>query len=81
MDGLAMRIPKLSVLLILFMFSFGAPVPADCQVATLPRALTLGVALELAERHNPGLRADATLQDASRGDAITAGLPPNPPCS
>ena len=78
MDGLAMKIPKLSVLLILFVFSIGTPVPAESQVATLPRALTLGVALELAERHNPGLRADATLQDGARGDAITAGLLPNP---
>lgn len=78
MDGLAMRIPKLSVLLILFMFSFGAPVPAASQVTTLPHTLSLAAALEIAARQNPGLRADATLQDAARGDTITAGLPPNP---
>jgi len=78
MDGLAMRIPKLSVLLILFMFSFGAPGRADSQVATLPRALTLPVALDLAERHNPGLRADDAVQKVARGDAITASLLPNP---
>ena len=78
MDGAAMRLPKCSVLLMLFVFSLVAPTFSESQVPTLPQTLSLAAALELAERHNPGLRADATLQDASRGDAITAALLPNP---
>src|SRR3990170_6286419 len=73
-----MRVRQLCICVVPLLLSVGRPLPAASQVATLPRALTLGVALELAERHNPGLRADATLQDASRGDAITAALLPNP---
>ena len=73
-----MRIGQSYLVAVLLLISTGTAVPADSQVATLPRALTLGVALELAERHNPGLQADAATQRVARGDAITAELLPNP---
>jgi len=73
-----MKIRHVGLYVVPLLLLIGTAVPAESQVTTLPRALPLGAALELAERHNPGLRADATLQDAARGDAITAALLPNP---
>ncbi len=78
MDGIAMRIVQLRVFLIPLVLSIGTPVTAGSQVTTLPRALSLAAALEFAERQNPALRADAAVRDVARGDAITAGLLPNP---
>ncbi len=78
MDGLAMRISMLSVLLTLFVFSISAPIPAESQVATLPRTLSLADALEIAGRQNPGLQSETTSRQIARGDATAAALLPNP---
>lgn len=81
MDGLAMRISMLSVLLTLFVFSISAPIPAESQVATLPQTLSLADALQIAARQNPGLQAETTARQIARGDATTAELLPNPQLS
>jgi len=73
-----MTLRQLYGFVFLLQISVGTPVPAATQVTDFPRALSLTAALDLASRQNPGLQADATLQDAARGDAITAGLLPNP---
>ena len=78
MDGLAMKISKLSILLTLFVLSISAPIPAESQVATLPRMLSLADALQIAARQNPGLQAETTARQIARGDAVTAALLPNP---
>ncbi|PTL36478.1 hypothetical protein CLG94_03715 [Candidatus Methylomirabilis limnetica] len=81
MDGLAMRISMLSVLLTLFVFSISAPIPAESQVVTLPRTLSLADALQIAGRQNPGLQAEMTARQIAHGDATTAALLPNPQLS
>jgi len=73
-----MRIKQLGLYLVLLLISVGTSALAASQVTDFPRTLSLAAALELAERQNPALRADAALQGAARGDAITAGLLPNP---
>jgi len=73
-----MKIRHVGLYVVPLLISVGTSALASSQVTDLPQTLSLAAALELAERHNPGLRADATLQDASRGDAITAALLPNP---
>jgi len=78
MDGLAMRISMLSVLLTLFVFSISTPIPAESQVATLPKTLSLADALQIAGRQNPGLQAETTARQIARGDATTAALLSNP---
>ncbi len=78
MDGLAMRISMLSVLLTLFVFSISTPIPAESQVATLPQTLSLADALQIASTQNPGLQAETTSRQIARGDATAAALLPNP---
>jgi len=73
-----MRVRQFCICVVPLLLSVGRPLPAASQVANLPRMVSLSIALELAERQNPALRADAALQGAARGDAITAGLLPNP---
>lgn len=73
-----MKIRHVGLYVIPLLISVGTSALASSQVTNLPQTLTLGVALELAERHNPGLRADAAAQKVARGDAITAELLPNP---
>ncbi|MBF8261838.1 MAG: hypothetical protein HW376_1367 [candidate division NC10 bacterium] len=73
-----MKIRHVGLYVVPLLISVGTSALASSQVTDLPQTLSLAAALELAGRQNPGLRADATLQDAARGDAITAGLPPNP---
>ena len=73
-----MKIRHVGLYVVPLLISVGTSALASSQVTDLPQTLSLAAALELAGRQNPGLRADATLQDASRGDAITAALLPNP---
>jgi len=73
-----MRTRHVGLYVVPLLLLIGTAVPAESQVTTLPRALPLAAALELAERQNPALRADAALQGTARGDAITAALLPNP---
>jgi cobalt-zinc-cadmium efflux system outer membrane protein len=73
-----MKIRHVGLYVVPLLISVGTSALASSQVTDLPPTLSLAAALELAGRQNPGLRADATLQDAARGDAITAALLPNP---
>ena len=73
-----MRVRQLCICVVPLLLSVGRPLPAESQVASLPRMVSLSAALELAERQNPGLRADAAAQKVARGDAVTAGLLANP---
>jgi cobalt-zinc-cadmium efflux system outer membrane protein len=73
-----MKIRHVGLYVVPLLISVGTSALASSQVADLLQTLSLAAALELAGRQNPGLRADATLQDAARGDAITATLLPNP---
>jgi len=73
-----MKIRHVGLYVVPLLISVGTSALASSQVTDLPQTLSLAAALELAGRQNPGLRADATLQDAARGDAITAALLPNP---
>jgi len=73
-----MKTRQVGLYVIPLLISVGTSALASSQVTDLPPTLSLAAALELAATQNPGLRADGAVKKVARGDAITAGLLPNP---
>lgn len=65
-------------IIVLTLILCGTPPPADAQLQGVPQTLSMADALQIAERHNPGLLTETTARQIARGDATAAALLPNP---